>query len=147
MKKIIAFLIAAAITIPILTGCGGSLEWDDTPLFEQKPVPVTIVEQKINQTDEVTAERFVFGDVVYSVCRSADGGDAYVVRYMVFAQSGELVAVVPMFNPSPEETREVLIDTAQMPLDGSGHLYLVTVDNCYQTQEEAQDAMDGDGHG
>lgn len=83
-----------------------------------------------------------FGSVVWSVRRSADGGDAYLVRYMVVAQEGELVAVVPMFNPDPEEVRAVLMDAAEMPLDGTGMLDLVQIDNCYRDPAEAQAAVD-----
>lgn len=130
MKK---FIFAAAIAALMLAGCGA------------EPEPKTTLEVIGTAAVEPIASIencFDFGQIVWSVRRSVDREDAYLVRYMVVAQEGELVAVVPIFNPDPVETRAVLIEAAQMPLDGTGHLDLVLVDNCYQYREQAQMAAD-----
>lgn len=89
-----------------------------------------------------TESRFAFGQEVWSVRRSSGDDQAYVVRYAVVAQEGNLVAVVPMFTPDSEELRQTLTEMAQMPLDGTGHLYLVTEDNCWLDPVQAQAAAD-----
>lgn len=132
MRKIGAFLVAAAIALPNLGG--------GHPVAEPVVFPAAEV-QTVRETEPVR-ERFVFGQEVWAVRRSVDGGGAYVVRYAVFAREGDLVAVVPMFTTDPEELRQVLKEAAAAPLDGTGHLVLVEVGNCYGTQEEAQAAAD-----
>lgn len=147
MRKIGAFLIAAIIALLILTGCGGDPEWADTPLFEQTPVPVVIVDKETIPPTEPDAVGLEYGQIVWNVIRSEDGGDAYVVRSMVFAQDGDLVAVIPLFNPSPEETRAVMLDVAQMPKGEHGYLDLVLASNCYPNREQAQRVADREnGH-
>jgi hypothetical protein len=139
------FIFVAVITALMFAGCTEEDQagWHEMVPFEQKPVPVVIVEQETNQTTEPAVERFAFGDEVYSVRTSVDGGEPFTVRYMVVAQiDAEIVAVVPMFTPDPDETRAVLLDVAQMPLDESGYLDLVLTDNCYTDRAEAEAAAE-----
>ena len=130
MKK---FIFAAAIAALMFAGCSVAPE-NETAL----EVIGTVAVEPIDSVENC----FDFGQIVWSVRRSVDREDAYLVRYMVVAQEGELVAVVPIFNPDPVETRAVLIEAAQMPMDGTGHLDLVLADNCYQSREQAQVAAD-----
>lgn len=131
-KMFALVLLAAAL----LTGCCNN-EWSGKPLFEAKPIPVTIVEQGADMPAESAGERFGFGDVVYAVRTNMDGGGAYVVRYTVIADIGDVVAVVPMFTTDMGQLWDSLIGAAQEPLDGSGFVELVTPDNCYGSQEAA----------
>ena len=133
-KRFLCGLAAAGL---LLSGCGaGAAETEPpVPTFGSGYMATA-------PTESAESSRFAFGDEVWSVRRSADGGDAYLVRYMVVSQEGELVAVVPMFNPDPEEVRDVLMDAAEMPLDGTGMVQLVQVGNCYLDPAEAQAAAD-----
>lgn len=137
MKKIILFMIVAAALLLTACGADSAEEWE-VPNFGSGPV----ADAHATEPTDNTGERFNFGQEVWSVRRSDDGGDAYVVRYAVVAQDGDLIAVVPMFTTDADDMREALENAAQMPLDGSGHLYLVERDNCYLTPEEAETAAD-----
>lgn len=136
MKKIVFVAIIAAL---MFAGCG-VVSKNETAL----EVIGTVAVEPVDSVEPIDSIEncFDFGQIVWSVRRSVGREDAYLVRYMVVAQEGELVAVVPIFNPDPEETRAVLIEAAQMPLDGTGYLDLVLTDNCYQSREQAQMAAD-----
>lgn len=130
MRKFWKLLLAVVVLATLMAGCGGEL------------APEAVCETAPAQ------EGATFGQEVWAVRRSADGGGAYVVRYAVFAQDGDLLAVVPMFTEDLGELRRALTEAAEAPLDGTGHLYLVHLDNCYPDQEAAQAAADrenGDG--
>lgn len=135
-------MLAAAM----LSGCS-TQEETGTPLFERRPIPVTVVEQESDAPTELAGERFGFGDVVYAVRTSADGGGAYVVRYTVIADIGDVIAVVPAFTADMGQLWDSLIGAAQAPLDGSGCVELVVPDNCYGNEAAAWAAAEGSNAG
>lgn len=120
----------------ILTGCTVAAADPCEPTAQTEPA-ASIASTALSIP---VGKRFSFGDAVWSVRRSADGGDAYLVRYAVVAQDGDLVAVVPMFTPDPAAMRESLEYAAELPLDGTGVLDLVMVSNCYTDAAAAQAA-------
>lgn len=129
MRKRWKLLLAIVVLATLMAGCGGE------PATGQA-APDAVCETAPAQ------EGTAFGREVWAVRRSDDGGGAYVVRYAVFARDGDLLAVVPMFTEDPVELRRALTEAAEAPLDGTGHLYLVSLDNCYPDQEAAQAAAD-----
>lgn len=143
MKKAKLRTALAAVTVGLmLTGCGESAMATET-LTWKNPTPVTIVEPvAIAAATEPAGERFRFGQEVWSVRHSEGDGTAYIVRYAVVAQEGELIAVAPWFTGDAAELREAMTYAAGAPLDGEPYIYLVTEDNCYLDQEEAQAVAD-----
>ena len=108
MKKIIAIIIA----IMLLTGCGASIEPIVTtePTIYTEPVATTVPATE-------TLKDFEFGQEVWSVRQSNDGDGAYLIRYAVVGQNGELVEVVPYFTSDVQQLKESMGDTSMIEMD------------------------------
>lgn len=139
-KSILVRACGLAAAGVILCGCEASAAGTAVPFQNPTAAPPATTAPAV--PDAPIRQTLTFGQTVWSVCRSSDGGDPYLVRYSVVAQVGELVAVVPMHTPDPDKLMQSLTSAAQMPLDGTGHLYLVMADNCYLNPSDAQAAAD-----
>lgn len=138
MKKIIAIIIA----IMLLTGCGAPTEVT-APTIHTEPVATTVaVTEPIPVTE--TLKDFEFGQEVWCV---GDDSDAYLIRYAVVGQNGELVEVVPYFTSDVQQLKEsmgdtTLIDMSQVYLDRYDAMVAVAEANG-ETFEEYWGEYDG----
>lgn len=96
-------IIAALAATLMLTGCCEV----SAPTIHTEPVPTTV-----SATEAL--EDFKFGQEVW--CVEGDG-DAYLVRYAVVGQNGELVKVVPYFTSDVQQLRESMGDASLIEID------------------------------
>lgn len=118
-NKIRTIIAALSVTL-MFTGCGAPAEVT-APTIHTEPVATTVaVTEPIPATG--TLKDFEFGQEVWSVCQSNDGEGAYLIRYAVVGQNGEMVEVVPYFTSDVQQLKEsmgdtTLIDMSQVYLD------------------------------
>lgn len=118
-KNIIRTTIAVLFTTLILTGCRVSAEVS-APTIHTEPVTTTVPATE-------TIEDFEFGQEVWYV---TGDDDAYLIRYTVVGQHGELIEVVPYFTSDVQQLKESM-----------GCTYLIEMDQIYLDRYEAMVAV------
>lgn len=99
-------IIAALSATLMLTGCGMPAEVT-APTIHTVPVATTIPATE-------TLKDFEFGQEVWYVEGECD---AYLIRYAVVGQNGELVEVVPYFTSDVQQLKESMGDTTLIEMD------------------------------